>query len=108
MKIKQRLRQWLGVDNLESEQRSGYRAVTAANRGLENRISQMEKLVQVGVDIHCQSDSWAVICIEGKPDYVKFVRLPKDDIRAIQRFLNQFKGRRSVVDVPPFIREFNI
>jgi len=97
MKIKDKVIKWLwfnlGILRLEIS--------------LLDRITALEKLVQVGVDIHTISDSWAVLCIAGKPEYVTFRRLKSDDVRYISQLLHQMERRYGDVktDVPPFARE---
>jgi len=74
---------------------------------LENRTKFLEGLVKVGVDIHVQSDSWVVFCIDGKQTYVEFFRLPKSELREIQLLLRDMKKRFGYikVDTPPYCRD---
>lgn len=61
--------------------------------------------MDVSVDVHKYSPSWAVISIQGeRTDYIKFVSLGKKEIVAIQHFLRQFE--RSKVDCSPNDRQF--
>jgi len=72
---------------------------------LEIKYSNLEKSLNMGVDIACRDhDSWAVICIQGKADYVKFLKLPSNDIMEIQAFLRRFQMAYKIVDAPPFAR----
>ena len=71
----------------------------------EKRIKNLLGNIDVSVDVHQYSPSWAVISIQGqKADYIKFVDLGERDIREIQRFLNNFD--RSKVDCAPQISQF--
>lgn len=62
----------------------------------------MTQILDIGVDVGFHSDdhSWAVICIEGHPEYVKFLPLNGKDTMEILRFLNRFKYSRQVIDSP--------
>ena len=62
----------------------------------ERRIKEM---FGVGVDFHPSSDeNWAVICLKGKPEYVRFVDLRGKDVRELQLFLKHFGS--PVIDAP--------
>jgi hypothetical protein len=60
-----KVRRWLGV----------YELAVELNR-LDVRLKTIEKLVRVGIDVHTKSDSWIVMCLAGKPEYVEFFRIP--------------------------------
>jgi hypothetical protein len=63
----------------------------------------VSEIVDTGVDVYMDeyNDSWAVVCVAGKMEYVRFVRFGRDEIRAIQSFLKTFEdSRRRVVDAP--------
>ena len=62
----------------------------------------MNSICDVGTDIGFRSadHSWAVICIHGKKDYVKFVDMHQSDIRTIANFLKQFEYSNRVTDSP--------
>lgn len=67
----------------------------------------MNSICDVGTDIGFRSTdhSWAVICIHGKMDYVKFVDMHQSDIRTIVSFLKNFKHSNMVTDSPLCNRE---
>lgn len=75
-------------------------------RQLQRRINQVNKSeekfralldnVEIGVDVNHYSGSWAVISIQGKNDYIKFMDLGQKDIHEIGRFLRQFDKRNQV------------
>lgn len=87
---------------------------------LERRIIELEKLnkeviekndllvnqFNISADInHYENHSWAVISIQGKPEYVRFVNLSNQDIRSIYMYLKQFEGTNRTVDSPiPFLK----
>lgn len=62
----------------------------------------MNSICDVGTDIGFRSDdhSWAVICIHGKMDYVKFVDMRQKDIQSIVNFLRNFEYSNRVTDSP--------
>lgn len=64
------------------------------------KLDQLFDNMDVSVDFHEYSKSWAVVSIQGeKTDYIKFVDLGKSDIREIGDFLSKFD--RSKVDANP-------
>ncbi len=75
---------------------------------LESRLIILEKLVSVGADIHRKSDSWIVLSIAGKPEYVGFYRLPQEEIKHIAFLLRGLEKQYGSVnkDIPSFAREY--
>lgn len=69
-----------------------------------HEVDEMKLLYQsitnVGVDVDYNRHSWAVICIDGRPEYVKFVDLTGAEARDIKSFVNQFGKKKAVVDSP--------
>jgi hypothetical protein len=68
----------------------------------------MTEMLNVSVDVHLKEPhSWAVICIKGKPEYIKFINLGKDckTARDIMMWLRQFEGSNITID-SPFTRYF--
>ena len=56
--------------------------------------------VAVDVGFHDSERSWAVVCVEGRPEYVKFIPLSGADARTVMNFLRQFQYSRLIVDSP--------
>ena len=56
--------------------------------------------VAVDVGFHDSEHSWAVVCIAGRPEYVKFIPLSGTDARTVMNFLRQFQYSRLIVDSP--------
>lgn len=55
------------------------------------RINQLIGNIDVSVDVHQRSGSWAVISLQGqKTDYIKFVDLDQRSLKEISHFLRQF------------------
>lgn len=124
MRIKDKLKQWLFKDELEiinniaAMEREVNQAVDrlriATNIAHESKVIsqesydtnlQIQKLVtpllDVGTDIGFGNDhSWAVICIKGRPEYVKFVPLEHRDARDVMEFLKRYQRSSHVIDSP--------
>ncbi len=62
----------------------------------------MNSVCDVGTDVGYKytDHSWAVICIHGKRDYVKFVDMNQSDIRTIASFLKTFEYSNRITDSP--------
>lgn len=63
----------------------------------------IENVVHIGTDIHHYNNrdhSWAVVCIEGKMNIVKFVDLGRQDARGISEYLKHFEAGRHCIDTP--------
>lgn len=73
---------------------------------LQNSIdvlhNTVENVVHIGTDVHRENTghSWAVVCIEGKMNIVKFIDLHRRDARDILDFLKHFEAGRHCVDYP--------
>jgi hypothetical protein len=66
----------------------------------EKRIKNLLGNIDVSVDVHHYSPSWACISIQGqKMDYIKFIELGDADLREISNFLRRFD--RGKVDASP-------
>lgn len=74
---------------------------------LEDCRKFMNSICDVGTDVGFKSNdhSWAVICIHGKMDYVKFVDMSQRDIRSIADFLKNFEYSNRIIDSPLFYRK---
>jgi len=64
----------------------------------------IENVVHIGTDVRenysNREHSWAVICIEGKINIVKFIELDRKDGREILNFLKHFEAGRHCIDTP--------
>lgn len=73
------------------------------NDKIEALHSTIQSVVSIGTDVTTHYDkngSWAVVCIEGKYNVVKFVDLRGQYGRDILQFLKQFEASRYVIDAP--------
>ena len=93
---------WIFSDELKSIEQS----VNSSKFELEKIREKSDKLsnilgnIDVSVDVHEYSRSWAVISIQGeKSDYIKFVDLGRSEIREIENFLRHFDRRK--IDASP-------
>ena len=70
------------------------------------RINQLIGNIDVSVDVHQRSGSWAVISLQGqKTDYIKFVDLDQRSLKEISYFLRQFDRQNVKIDANPFDRQ---
>ena len=62
----------------------------------------VESVVSIGTDVHIHdyTNSWAVVCIEGNVNMVKFVDLRRGEARDVLRFLKQFEVGKHCIDTP--------
>ena len=126
MKLKEKLKNWLFADEIKrieiletcyknqidwckDRADESYRASERARLSYQRSEKEVEEcrklltqLVDIGVDVgfHTEEHSWAVICIAGHPEYVKFLPLETRDARDVLRFLKQFEYSRQVIDSP--------
>jgi hypothetical protein len=90
MNLRERVRRWLGIPEYDSR-----------INVLEKQFAWLKSLIHVGMDFHFKgTGSWAVICVEGKPEYVNFVKLDTKDVREISQFLSHFDRNNVSLDLP--------
>lgn len=121
-KLKEKIRKWLleilqpDIDALKNEINESTTELRFAKNNcneaaLQCQISiqqneEMKKMynritdVAVDVGFHDVEHSWAVVCVEGRPEYVKFIPLSGADARTIMNFLRQFQYSQHIVDSP--------
>lgn len=109
--MKDKLRKWLydwliggEINKLKDENRIIFDALTNLKikySELEKDLNLIKSTCDIGVDVHERTDSWAVICIAGKKEYVKFVKLESRDARDVMHFLKRFEPSNSrLIDAP--------
>jgi len=93
-------------DNISVSLQQTNNAVRNNREDIDILHSTIRNVVSVGADIvpyvRDSNRSWAVICIEGKYNTVKFVDLYGQDYKDITQYLKRFEGSRMVTDAPPF------
>ena len=121
-KLKEKIRKWLleilqpDIDALkneinESNTRLNFATSSCDEAARQSHISiqqneEMKKMynqitdVAVDVGFHDLEHSWAVVCIAGRPEYVKFIPLSGADARTVMNFLRQFQYSQPIVDSP--------
>ncbi len=117
--IKRKLQSFLGVEDLIQEVNSLERLVGSLNSEINKLYSLNNKVIQennaimkqfnVSADIYQRGDrnSWAVISIQGKPEYIRFVNMSNKDMHEIHSFLKQFERTNMTIDSPyRFFRGF--
>lgn len=64
--------------------------------------STVENVVHIGTDVRHNTNehSWAVVCVEGKMNIVKFVSLERKDGIHMLDFLKQFEAGKHCIDTP--------
>jgi len=90
-------------DNLRVTSKDLYSKVSDNREDIEILHNTIKSVVSVGADVvpnQGNERSWAVICIEGNYNIVKFIDMRGTDYRYIMDFLKQFEGSRMVVDAP--------
>lgn len=123
--LRNKLKKWLFADEIQKiniiektieDSVHRFRMASVQLGDAENQLHSAEKeieecrklitqLVDIGVDVesYTEEHSWAVICIEGHPEYVKFLPLTHNNARDVLNFLKQFQYSRKVIDSPiPF------
>jgi len=102
-KIREKLKKWLleeELDRLYIWSAKMQSRIERAEKDYKEARLRFEEIIDVGADVHERSDSWAVVCIDGKQSYVKFVRLEKSNIREISDFLKRYERSNKVIDTP--------
>lgn len=114
--IVEKIRNALGVakdyENLKLELKNQLAMVYKNHHCNASMIAQLDKeldffkeMCEVGVDIHMHSESWAVVCLNGKKEYVKFCRLESSEARDVLHFLKRFEKSNRTVDAPMGMRD---
>ena len=72
------------------------------NQSIDAIHRTVENVVHIGTDVYKenQGHSWAVICVEGKMNLVKFVDLNRQDGRDVLDFLKRYEAGRHCIDTP--------
>lgn len=121
-RLRLKLRLYLGISSLE-ENFTNYRnnndytltqldnklyshskSISRNKESIDILHNTIESVVHIGTDVrenhYNREDSWAVVCIEGKINIVKFVPLERKNARDILDFLKHFEGGGHCIDTP--------
>lgn len=97
------------MNKLESDLKGLIHRQKCATQEAEVRAERIRKLmgnIDVSVDVHHRSGSWAVVSLQGaKTDYIKFIDLGNRDLMEIARFLRQYDRANVKIDASPFDRQ---
>ena len=97
------------MNKLESDLKGLIHRQKCATQEAEVRAERIRKLlgnIDVSVDVHQRSGSWAVVSLQGgKTDYIKFVDLDERSLREISSFLRQYDRQNVKIDANPFDRK---
>ena len=121
-KLKEKIRKWLleilqpDIDALKNEINESTTELRFAKNNCNEAARQCQISIQqnkemkkmynqltdaaVDVGFHDSEHSWAVVCIAGRPEYVKFIPLSRADARTVMNFLRQFQYSQLIVDSP--------
>lgn len=121
-KLKEKIRKWLleilqpDIDALKNEIDESNATLKIAQSNCNDATRQLKISTQqneemkkmynqitdaaVDVGFHDQYHSWAVVCVAGRPEYVKFMPLSGADVRTVMNFLRQFQYSQTIVDSP--------
>ena len=121
-KLKEKIRKWLleilqpDIDALKNEINESNATLKIAQSNCNDATRQLKistqqneemkkmynQITDVAVDVgfHDENHSWAVVCIAGRLEYVKFIPLSGADARTVMNFLRQFQYSRLIVDSP--------
>ena len=115
MKLKEKLKEWLfasEMQQIQSMEKSledtiyKFRLASIQLDNAEKELNECRKLLtqfcDVGVDVGFSSSehSWAVICLAGKPEYVKFLPLNGSNAKEVISFLKRFQDSHRIIDSP--------
>ena len=89
------------IDNNNRNTRNDISHLQESIKILHNTV---ENVVHIGTDVreynNDREHNWAVICVEGKVNIVKFVDLNRNDSRYVLDFLKQFEAGKHCIDTP--------
>jgi len=107
--FKEELRKLNGLANFQEQAREhveeARKAYINAYDSYHYANDLLASCLDVGVDVGFKSPSWAVICIKGKPETVRFMQLDNNDAQALRQFLKRFENSNVIFD-SPFSKEF--
>jgi hypothetical protein len=112
-KIKEIIKNWLfkeeinKINNVLYNQEELKNAIVEARdnyhasyNSLIDAKEMIGKCLDIGVDFGVKDPCWAVVCIKGKPETVRFMRLESNSAREIRDFLKRFESANLIFDSP--------
>lgn len=117
------IKKWLGVDLLEKRIKELEKECKELKRpdNLMNAVEQIadktvnvlydvkkiQEYFQIGIDVHhvkTNSGSWAVLCCNGRTEYVKFLDLRRKDFLHLRELLKSFPSQNRCIDCGPHFK----
>lgn len=101
--IHKKLDEWLNAaDRMYFLSTEAKKNCEDSKRELEECRKLLNQICDVGVDVGIRGEkhSWAVVCIAGRPEYVKFIPFNRGDARQVIDFLKRFQYSKQVIDSP--------
>lgn len=96
IKLKQRD---IKMNDLKCKDEEQQNQINSLNTTLRNVVS-VGANVESSQHFNKEGRSWAIICIEGNYNIVKFIDMKGNNYKEILNFLKQFECSRRVVDAP--------
>lgn len=107
--MKKKIIKWfqdiLGITELKEdlirEERNLFK-LACLNAKLEVELTNLKSTLYVGVDYHNvrNSNSWAIVCLNGKADYIKLFTFEPQNADEIKKFLRNFEPKNITIDRP--------
>lgn len=108
--MKQKIQKWfrdiLGITAILEQKELQYRA----DRGLDqmrvtehaSELANLKRTLAIGADItpSRHGESWAIVCVAGKTDFVKMYTFNESTGRDIRDFLRTFERNNVIMDMP--------
>ena len=96
--------QWC-QDRADDVYRQANRAEMRLNQSAQEYLEckkMINEITDIAVDVgfHNEEHSWAVVCVAGKLEYVKFMPLKGEEARDLIKFLKQFQYSNRIIDSP--------
>jgi hypothetical protein len=117
-KLRRFLRNWLLKDEIKelkdviSYQKQAKEFVEEARKlyfsasgSLSVANEMVSRCLDVSVDVGIKQPSWAVICVKGKPETIRFMELSGNSAQELRVFLRHFQYSNVILD-SPFSKEF--
>ena len=102
--MKKIIRKWLDIDQEISSLQRDNKALYTLARKQKETLRFLQKEFKIGLDIHHENKgrdrSWAVVCLRGRPEQIRFIDLENGYEVEISRFLMNFEHSQKIIDSP--------
>ena len=88
------------LENIKTDIKDLNNRIMHQQDSIDKFHTTIQNVVHIGTDVRYQEygHSWAVVCVEGNINIVKFVDLDRKDAREILDFLKHFEAGKHCVD----------